>query len=647
MALDAQNLMPLPAKILAAPGRLAISPSFQVSFSGYQESRLHDAAERLIRQISRETGIPAAPSVTALTVRCDGPGEPVQSVREAESYRLTVTPAGATLTSRTPVGALRGMATFAQLVDLAPEGFGVPGVDIEDAPRFPWRGLMLEPSRHWMPPEVIKRNLDAMAAVKLNVMHFHLSDDQGFRVESKRYPKLQELGSDGHYYTQEQIRQIVAYARELGIRVVPEFDIPGHTTAWLAAYPELAAAPGPYQIERKWGVLDPCMDPTNEEVYRHLDGFIGEMAGIFPDEYFHIGGDEVNGRQWNANPRIQAFLRAHNMKGVEDLQAYFNRRVQAIVAGHGKKMIGWDEILRPDLPKDVMVQSWRGQKSLAAAAEQGYSGILSSGYYLDLMRHADEHYLVDPIAGETASLTDEQKRRILGGEACMWSELVTPENVDSRIWPRMAAIAERFWSPAGARDVDSMYRRLEFVSRKLDWAGAQHLVGFRRMTERLAGSGPVEPVRTLAEVVEPVKNYTRHSGRPYTIFTPLNRMVDAARAESPEARAFGKAVDALLAKRGDAAEVRRWLTLWRDNDTRLKPGIRSSGLLAEVAPLSEDLAALATAGLTALDCVTARKHAGAPWVRRQTALLDRAAKPRAELLLSVVPPMRKLIEAAR
>src|SRR6202142_4020424 len=260
------------------------------------------------------------------------------------------------------------METFLQLVDLDASGFGVPAVTIEDHPRFPWRGLMLDVARHWIPLADVKRTLDGMAAGKLNVFHWHLSENQGFRIESKRFPKLQEMGSDGQYYTQDQVREAIAYARERGIRVIPEFDMPGHATAWFPGYPELASGappgPGPYGIERQWGIFDPAMDPTREETYQFLDAFIGEMAALFPDEYFHIGGDEVNGKQWDANPRIQEFQRAHGMKSNEELQAYFTRRVQVIVEKHGKKMIGWDEILSKDMPRNVLVQSWRGPKAL-------------------------------------------------------------------------------------------------------------------------------------------------------------------------------------------------------------------------------------------------------------------------------------------
>jgi len=315
-----------------------------------------------------------------LEIQSAGASKQPQQLGEDESYSLTVTSSKAQLIAPTTLGVMRGLQTFLQLVQVSPQGFAVPAVTIEDKPRFPWRGLMIDSSRHFMPVEVIERNLDAMAAVKLNVFHWHLSDNQGFRVESQHFPKLQEMGSDGLFYTQEQIREIVAYAHERGIRVVPEFDMPGHCTSWFVGYPELASGPGPYSIVRQFGVFDPAMDPTSESTYKFLDKFIGEMAKLFPDRFFHIGGDEVNGKQWDSNPKIQEFMHAHGLKNNGDLQGYFNQRLQKIVAKHGKVMEGWDEILRPDMPKAIVIQSWRGQKSLADAAQQGYRGILSSGY---------------------------------------------------------------------------------------------------------------------------------------------------------------------------------------------------------------------------------------------------------------------------
>ena len=636
-------LMPMPAKVTPGDGRLAIDAGFRVTVTGHEDARVRAAAERLTARMAAQTGIEMTGQAgePKLVVHCAGAGAPVQKLGEDESYTLDVSGSSAKLEAANPLGALRGMETFAQLVAADAQGFAVPVLRIEDRPRFPWRGLHLDVSRHWIPADVVKRNLDAMAAVKLNVFHWHLSDDQGFRVESKRYPKLQGMGSDGNFYTQEQIRDVIAYARDRGIRVVPEFDIPGHSTSWLVGYPELASAPGPYQIERRWGVFDPTMDPSRETTYTFLDGFIGEMSRLFPDEFFHIGGDEVNGKQWKASAHIQAFMKQHGLKDNHELQAHFNQRVQAIVKKYGKRMEGWDEILNPELPKDIVIHSWRGQKSLAEAARMGYAGILSSGWYLDHMLPASTHYAVDPMAKESDSLNSEERSRILGGEAAEWVEYATAENVDNRIWPRTAAIAERLWSPAQVTDVASMYRRLEAVSRELELLGVTHRSGERKMLERLAGAEPVGPLRVLADVVEPVKMYVRNRGHKYTQQTPLNRLVDAVPPESDRAREFAGLVD-----RGERAEARRWLTAWRDNDARLQPAIQKSFLLAEIAPISQDLSRVGKIGLEALDAIETGKRPPDAWVAEQRAFLQEAKKARAELLLMAVTPVEKLVSQA-
>jgi hexosaminidase len=641
------DLMPLPASTSWGDGKLAIDSTFRVTVAGCQDSRLTAAAARLPARLTRQTGIPIQPaagdaSTATLAIECQGPGEKVQSPRDDESYRLDVTPQQARIAARTPVGALRGIETFLQLVSPGQGGFAVPALRIDDKPRFAWRGLMIDVSRHFLPVAVIERNLDGMAAVKLNVFHWHLSDDQGFRVESHRFPKLQQLASDGLYYTQDQVRHIIAYARARGIRVVPEFDMPGHSTAWFAAYPELASAPGPYHIERGFGVFDPCMDPSREEVFHFLDALIGEMAALFPDEYFHTGGDEVNGKDWDRTPRIRRFKRARGFKTNEALQAYFSKRVHAIVMAHGKKVIGWDEILDPALPKGSVVQAWRNGRILADAARRGYPVILSSGYYLDLMQPASFHYGVDPLGGDTAGLSAAEKSRVLGGEACQWAELIDSENVDFRIWPRMAAIAERFWSGADVTDVGSMYQRLESASVRLEYLGLTHRSAQGTMLDRIAGDRPAGALRKLAAAVEPVKGYARHAERDYKSSKPLNRMVDATPAESDAARDFSGAVDALLA--GDQSQrepVRTRLVAWRDQYEALKPVFAASSLAAELEPLSRDVSALAAAGLEALDTLRSGRPAPAGW----DDLLQRAKTHRAELLIVILDPIRKLVAA--
>jgi hexosaminidase len=652
------KLMPWPARMTVESGVVRLDSGLRVVWEGYQEPRLSRAVDRFGEQVGKlahifpslVTGEPDEDTLF-LRVGCEGPGEEIQSVKEDESYTLRVNSSGIVLKAPTPVGIIRGLSTLFQLIEKDKEGPYIPALRIQDEPRFPWRGLLIDVCRHWMPVEVIKRNLDGMAAVKLNVLHWHLSEDQGFRVECRSFPKLHQMGSDGYYYTQEQVYEILAYARDRGIRVVPEFDMPGHTTSWFVGYPQLASVPGPFTVSRTWGVHDPCMDPTREETYAFLDTFIGEMAALFPDAYFHIGGDEVNGIAWDANPAIAAFKIKMEMQDNHDLQAYFNKRILAIIQKHGKKMIGWDEIFHPELPKDVVIHSWRGPDSLAQTAREGYMGILSNGYYLDYILPAAFHYGVDPHSGDADQLTADEKSRILGGEACMWGEFVVPETIDSRIWPRTAAIAERFWSPQNIEDVEIMYKRLEELSPKLDVFGLEHRSNYPAMLQRLAGDHPIDALKILADIVEPVKYYTRPGTRAYTQLTPLNRMVDAARPESHIGRKFGNMVANLLAEASNhetlGAKIRGWLTEWRNNHEVLKPVLQDSPALEEIMPLSAEVAALANAGLQAMDYLEAGQEAPLSWLESVISLLSRPQKPEHELVVKIVPAIRELVYAAR
>jgi hexosaminidase len=654
------NLMPFPSNVQPGTGTLKIDSSFTIALTGYSEPRMNRAAERFLKTLHRQTALlvslkPAGTAKASLIVHTDHASKDIQEVGEDESYVLEVSAAGAKLTAPTPLGTLHGLQTFLQLVEVSPDGFAAPAVTINDQPRFPWRGLMIDSARHFVPLDVLRRNIDGLEAVKMNVFHWHLSENQGFRVESKKFPKLHEAGSDGLYYTQDEIHDLVEYARDRGIRVVPEFDVPGHSTAWFVGYPELASAPGPYKIERKWGVFDPAFDPTNERTYKFLDQFIGEMAKLFPDQFFHVGGDEVNGKQWDANPKIQEFIKAHNLKNNEGLQSYFNKRLEPIVSKHGKSMVGWDEVLDPTLPKDIVIQSWRGADGLAAAAKQGFRGILSNGYYLDLGWSSARHYAVDPLGGATANLSPEEKARILGGESCMWAEYVNPENIDSRIWPRNAAIAERLWSPQEITDAASMHTRMEAIAIRLEWLGLTHKTYERQMLERIAGpSNPEEfaALSTLASVVEPVKDYAREETAltEPTSGTPLNRLVDAVPLESATARRFGELVDKFIAgschEARDTERLGAQLAVWRDNDAKLQPLAQRSFLVSEVTATSQDLSMLGTVGLAALDFIAKGQRAPDDWKSQQLATLQQVEKPKSQLLLIPAPAVQKLVEAA-
>lgn len=665
MAAPSPDLMPLPANLKQGPGDFRVTAALRVAFAGVRNARLDNALARTLRAWESRSGlafardatghfIPAVDEATAgLIIGCTQAGADIPELREDESYSLQISPTQVRLSAASGRGILHGLATLQQLLQADPAGWFLPEATITDRPRFPWRGLMIDVCRHWQPMAVLQRNLDGMALVKLNVLHLHLTEDQGFRIESKTFPRLHEQGSDGDYFTQDEMRDLIAYAADRGIRVVPEFDIPGHATSWLVGYPELGSAPGPYVIERKWGVFNPVLDPTNEEVYRLLTGFLGEMAALFPDPYLHIGGDENNGVDWNANPAIQRFIRDHNLKDNAGLHAWFNQRVNGILQQAGKKLVGWDEVLHPDLPPGSVVHSWRGAQGLADATARGYATILSNGYYIDLMHPASDHYLNDPIP-EGNHLTPEQQQLVLGGEATMWAEWVDPATIDSRIWPRTAAIAERLWSPDSVRDVAEMYRRLAVVSQRLEEAGLQHLSYLEPALRRLVG-GQTRPaeladLREFVDLVEPVKVYQRGQQQPdATQFTPLTNLVDCARADSEPSRQFAEAVAGFLQKprsAGAAEALASQLSAWKGLAMRLDAGLmQSSPRLQAARPLLVSVRDACEVGVAALTMLTSGATPPTGWKENQLAGLQRAARPHAALELPFIASIRQLVEA--
>ncbi len=645
--------LPLPEHVTPGSGSLVIDQGLKISFEGFTEPRLDRARDRFLMHLSRETGILHWPEPTAtqphFVIHTEHASAAVEALGEDESYHLEVTPEQVILRAPNPLGVLHGLQTFLQMVELTDHGYVVPSVTIDDKPRFPWRGLMIDTGRHFIPLDVLRQNIDLMEASKLNVFHWHLSEDQGFRMESKIYPLLQGKGSDGLYYTQDQARELIAYARDRGIRVVPEFDMPAHAASWFVGYPQLASGTGPYSIIRKWGIFDPAMDPTRESTYQFLGRFLGEMTALFPDAYFHIGGDECNGKEWDANPRIQKFMHDHQLKDNAALQAYFTGRVEKLVTKYHKITVGWDEVLQPDTPRDVVIQSWRGQESLAVAARQGNRGILSWGYYLDLNQPASQHYGIDPLAGAAADLTPEQQKLILGGESAMWSEFMTPEIISGRIWPRAAAVAERLWSPQSVTDTASMYRRLAIFSQRMPWYGLPSGAINRALVQRMIGNADPSSLLVLASVVEPPKEYTRESLATYGAYTPLNKLVDAVPAESQTAREFNELSAKIAAGNASAADfeqARRWLTVWRDNDATLQPLLDGSSLTQELAPMSLNLKQTATIGLEALSSLEDHKPASSAVQEQQLSELKKLKAPQAVLLDAVVPGVEQLVQAS-
>ena len=419
----------------------------------------------------------------------------------AEGYLLRIWPDQVELIGADAAGIFHGVQTIIQLLQEDPKGRpALPCAVITDYPRFTWRGLHLDVSRHFFPVEFVKSYIDLLARYKMNSFHWHLTDDQGWRIEIKKYPKLTEVGawrsgseygpySDrtfdstryGGFYTQEQIREVVAYATARHVNVVPEIEMPGHALAALAAYPELSCTGGPFEVQKGWGVFDDVFCPK-EETFTFLENVLSEVIALFPSEYIHIGGDECPKTRWKECANCQALMKKEGLKDEHELQSYFTQRIEKFVNSKGRKIIGWDEILEGGLAPNAAVMSWRGTDGGIAAAKQKHNVVMSPGTHCYF-----DHYQGDPgqeplaIGGFTTvqkvysyepipdTLTEEEARYILGAQGNLWAEYITtPEHAEYMALPRAIALSEVLWSPKEARDEKDFLRRLELEFPKLD-----------------------------------------------------------------------------------------------------------------------------------------------------------------------------------
>lgn len=614
-----RRLVPWPSSIVVSGGRFPL-PGLRAEIDG--DDRCHRAVERVLASIGGDGGGKCA---VPFRVCCAG------EEQGGSAYRLICAPGGVELTAGAVAGVVAGLETLWQLAR-GPR-LELPEAAIDDRPRFAWRGLLLDCVRHWMPLDVVKRTLDGMAAVKLNVFHWHLTDDQGFRIESRSWPRLHERGSGGVYYSHQDVHDIVDYAADRGIRVVPEFDLPGHSASWLAAYPDLAVGTRACSVETRWGVFDARLDVTSESVYVFLDRFFAEMSSLFPDPVVHIGGDEVPGREWLAQAHVREFMASQRLETAAELQAYFTRRLAAILEGHGKRVIGWEEVAGAGTASPI-VELYSGRPVPVTGGEV----VVSTGFYLDHCLPAAFHYAQEPhqLAAGVAP------ECVVGAEACLWSEFVTAENVETRLWPRLGAIAERFWSPAESNP-ERLYERLDRVLLRLESLGmnprqatAAMLAGFRDVLS--------QELIDLAAVVEPVKEYARLEWRTYTSETLLDRLVDVVPPESEAARHFREAVR--LRAESPAMQhlikefLLRWLALSRNSIFAAK--LANDPVLAELLPLVRSLGRMAEAGLRAFE----HKLSSADRAALQ-ASVEAAAKPCAELQLAVVDGIRELLAGAQ
>jgi hexosaminidase len=582
-----------------------------------------------------------------------------------ESYALTITNHSVNLNAPTTLGALHGLETILQLLTRNKNGeFYFPAVAIQDAPRFSWRGLMIDVARHFIPVDVLKRNIDAMAAVKMNVLHLHLTDNEGFRVESKIFPQLQNKGSNGEYYTQAQIKELISFAEERGIIIVPEFDMPGHTKSWFAGYPQLASAPGPYEpgspvdfhsvkqmdLSSIMQLLNnapfPAMDPTKESTYEFIDKFIAEMSSLFSSPFIHIGADENNGVAWKNNPQIVAFMKARNISNTHELQAYFVERISKILAKHHKQMIGWEELFSKNLVKDVTVQVWQNAAYTKQALDNGNPVLISKGFYLDVFMPAYVHHNNPDLP---AGLTGEKTRQLRGGEAAQWAEVADRTNIETRIWPRAAAIAEKFWSDTVNNDADDLYRRLFVLSEQLDESGLQHVANYERALRRYTNDD-VSSVKTLTDVLTPVKGYKKLFAQlmmPESMSyqtAPLVQVSDIVFVDSKVKWKFRDAVKSYLEHKDVASEtiLRNYLQLWQNNNDQLKDLFVTSTQLKRVEEHSKNLSVIATLGLEAIDKLKSGTT-DLNWINEKLNILKTTNQVYGETELSVIPEIEALV----
>lgn len=663
------NLLPVPKQIVLQSDSLVLSQKFTVSVDAdASDTILFKAVNRMYQSLNRKTGLyfeqqyilPSAKNNAAtLLIHVDKVASAV--IGADESYSIKISATQILLNAPNTNGALHGLETLLQLVENSSNGFYFPAVVIEDAPRFQWRGLMIDVARHFIPVDVIKRNIEAMAAVKMNVLHLHLSDHEGFRVESKVFPGLQNQGSKGEFYTQAQVKEMIAFAKERGIIIIPEFDLPGHSQSWFEGYPELSSSPGhTFQLDRS-KPLDiatvmqimataplPAMDPSKESTYVFLDKFFAEMSAIFSSPYMHIGADENNGVVWKNNPAIVEFMKKNNIPDTHALQVYFVKRVEKIITKHHKQMIGWEELFSKDLSKDVIVQVWQNPSYIKQVTEKGNPMLLSRGFYLDIFMPAYIYYNNPDLT----AITTADESVLKGGEAAQWTEAADKNNIETRIWPRAAAVAERLWSPSSVTDVDDMYRRLDLINQQLDEQGLQQISAYQRSLRRYTNGNDITALKTFTDVLTPVKGYKKliarfAQGESVTFQTsPLTAVSDIIPVDAAIKWKFRSAVKSYLQYKDKISEnfIMDCLTTWQSNNEKLTGLFNTSAQLKAVQPHAEHLAGLAAIGKEAMNKIKSGTAADADWVTEQMAVLKKAGQPYSETELSVIPEIEALVK---
>lgn len=568
------NVIPRPVSAQLGDGRFALTSQTKILFENGNPAVQH-VAEFFAGQVEKSTGMQlalepsdltqAAPGAILLTTRNASPKS------GAEGYALNATANLVTLSAGQPAGLFYGIQTLLQL--LPPEILGnsvatgvewaLPAVTIEDQPRYSWRGMHLDVSRHFFPVEFIKKYIDLIALHKMNRFHWHLTDDQGWRIEIEKYPKLTEIGAwradrtgitwnecqpqqpgekatYGGFYTKAEVREIIEYARERFVTIIPEIEMPGHARAALAAYPQFSCTGGPFHVATGgyWPIID-VFCPGNDSTFEFFQNVLTEVIELFPSEYIHIGADEVDKANWKICPKCQARIKAEGLKNEMELQSYLVKRIEKFLVSNNKKLIGWDEILEGGLAPEATVMSWRGTSGGIQAAKEGHDVIMTptSHCYFDYYQgHPDDEpeaiggfvplekvYAFEPTPEE---LTPDEQKYILGPQANIWTEYIhTPEQAEYMALPRMSALAEVGWSPKHARNLTDFYRRLSAFYLRLDALNVNYrppeIIGFHRKNVFMDSLNLVlEKPRSYAEI-----RYTLDGSEPTLESTPYTEPI--------------------------------------------------------------------------------------------------------------------------
>ena len=516
------SIIPMPEKLTKVDGQFTLTASSKIILNGSEEEMTYaaNAFQNLIKEstgFSLEVNNGNEPEDGDIFLSLDN------AISGDEGYTLSVTKDQVIIKAKKPAGLFYGVQTLRQLMPTEIESkskldqsWKIAAVEIEDNPRFKYRGMHLDVARHFFPVDFVKEYIDLIAMHKMNTMHWHLTEDQGWRIEIKQYPKLTEIGAwrketlighggakledmtfdgkrYGGFYTQEEVKEIVAYAKERFVTVIPEIEMPGHSLGALAAYPELGCTDGPFEVATRWGVFNDVYCPK-EETFKFLENVLTEVFELFPSKYVHIGGDECPKKAWEESAFCQDLIKKEGLKDEHELQSYFITRMEKFINSKGRAIIGWDEILEGGLAPNATVMSWRGIKGGIEAAKQGHDVIMTPGShcYFDHYQTEDKEneplaiggftsvekvYSYEPVPEE---LTAEEAKYILGAQANVWSEYIkTPAHAEYMVLPRMTALAEVVWSPKSSRDWSGFTQRMDAQFKRFDELGfnyAKHMI---------------------------------------------------------------------------------------------------------------------------------------------------------------------------